>query len=144
MKLPVTFRRQNPLEVTNVIRSSPEAWSDAQLVDKIESGIKSADGTGDNAIAERVGTALANDQGSEDLANIVKESLQGKIDTLVLGNGESVWGRVDRQSQAVVRQPQEEADSIDLVNFAVHGTLAASGTVVQDDNRGTPAAIYRY
>lgn len=138
------FSAINDLRIANIVQSSPDSLSDSKLLEEITNAVATSATSNGDQFAERVGTALANQQGSEDIREIVKAAMQGKIEALVLGSNECAWGTVDRLSQRVTLHELPQADSIDLHNFAVHETLLASGDVLQDVNRSSTVAIYRY
>jgi hypothetical protein len=100
-------------------------------------------------IVERLGTAIAQDQGSDAVEQIVASALQGRIDTLLVATHARVPGTVDPANQKV-KQTESQDTSVDLINEAVFHALRSSSTVMAveatelPDRDSSLAAIYRF
>jgi hypothetical protein len=88
---------------------------------------------------------------SDDQREIIAAAYRGRIETLFVKSGGSVWGRYVAATGTVDLHPQEVSDSEDLIDHAVVHTLAHGGNVYMLD-AGAPgipdarpaAAIFRY
>jgi hypothetical protein len=86
------------------------------------------------------------------LSEVVDAADIGRIDTLLVKRGASVWGRLDQASRevTVAEAPQDEQDLDDLLDLAARCTLTSHGTVLvldpdtMIDNNATAAATLRY
>jgi hypothetical protein len=86
------------------------------------------------------------------LPEVVNAADIGRVDTLLVKRGASVWGHLDQSSREVTiaEAPQEQSDLDDLLDLAARRTLTSDGTVfVLDpetmiDNNATAAATLRY
>lgn len=63
------------------------------------------------------------------LADIVRSSHQGRISTLLLQDGEPIWGRYDSEDDRLVTGPGFESSGEDLLGLAAIKTLQQGGVV---------------
>ena len=63
------------------------------------------------------------------LADVVRASHQGRISTLLLNDGEPVWGRYDSDADNLETGPEFEASGEDLLGIAAMKTLQNGGEV---------------
>ncbi len=63
------------------------------------------------------------------IADIVRASDQGRISTLLLHDGEPVWGRYDSEADNLETGPEYESSGEDLLGFAAMNTLQNGGDV---------------
>lgn len=80
---------------------------------------------------------------------VVRAARWGRLDTLIVGAGEHVWGRFDEQADRVETHREAQAGDDDLLDFAALQTLLNGGEVKVVDRDhvpggGTVAAILRY
>jgi len=86
------------------------------------------------------------------LPEVVDAADIGRIDTLLVKRGASVWGRLDQASREVTiaEAPEDAPDLDDLLDLAARRTLTSDGTVIvldpeiMIDNNATAAATLRY
>ncbi|KLU04232.1 hypothetical protein RISK_003818 [Rhodopirellula islandica] len=131
------------LELAQCIHVSPDGLTDSQLDARITAFAKEHNQHNDDVIVNRLGSAMADDQGSDDLKEVVLAATEGRVDTLLLGQDQPILGRCDATSHQVTLD--EEGN--DLLNTAVRHTLKSGGTVrrLQDNSSTHPlAAVFRY
>ncbi|QCO98727.1 hypothetical protein FCN77_14705 [Arthrobacter sp. 24S4-2] len=63
------------------------------------------------------------------IADIVRASHQGRVSTLLVHDGEPVWGRYDSEADSLVTGPEYESSGEDLLGIAVMNTLQNGGDV---------------
>jgi hypothetical protein len=86
------------------------------------------------------------------LLEVVGAADIGRVDTLLVKKGASVWGRLDQASREVTiaDAPQGQSDLDDLLDLAARRTLTSDGTVLvldpdtMIDNNAKAAATLRY
>ncbi|WP_037202293.1 baeRF3 domain-containing protein [Rhodopirellula baltica] len=131
------------VELTQCIHVSPDGLSDSQLRARITAFAKEHNQHNDDVIAERLGSAIADNQGSDDWKQVVLAAVEGRVDTLLLGQDQPIVGRCDETNHQV----SLDEEGTDLVNTAVRLTLKSGGTVrrLQRNSTAQPmAAIFRY
>jgi len=102
------------------------------------------------AALDEVGTGTNRGQGSTDLSDIARATVQGRVKTLLLQERHRIWGRLDRTSGAIkVDGEQGQAGSVDLLDEMAEMTIARGGDVLlvpaeRMPTRGGIAAAYRY
>lgn len=64
-----------------------------------------------------------------DIADIVRASHQGRISTLLLHDGEPIWGHYDREADKLEAGPDFESSGEDLLGVAATETLQHGGDV---------------
>lgn len=91
---------------------------------------------------DSIGTALC----TTFISDIVRESAQGRVESIFVGNDRPVWGRFDPATGDVSINDERQPGDEDLVNRAVVQTLghAGSGYGAVDLGVHTMAALYRY
>lgn len=132
------------VDLTRCIHVSPDGLTDSQLEARIIAFAEEHNQTNDDAISDRLGSAIANEQGSDDWKKIVLAAIEGRVDTLLLGQDQPILGQCDETNHQV---SLDEEDGKDLVNTAVRLTLKSGGTVrrLQSNSSAHPmAAIFRF
>jgi len=133
------------VEVADVIHASPDGIDDEEIKAKIMAASHAVMKQNEKDLQERLGTALANDKGSRDIGEIIREAFNGRIEMILVGDGEPMRGHFDRDSRIVEVAADGETD---LINLAVRETLQAGGSVTriseENDSGDVIAAIYRY
>ncbi|QNE14583.1 hypothetical protein [Pseudarthrobacter sp. NBSH8] len=66
---------------------------------------------------------------TSDIADIVRASHQGRISTLLLHDGEPIWGHYDREADKLEAGPDFESSGEDLLGVAAIETLQHGGDV---------------
>ncbi|WP_153557495.1 baeRF3 domain-containing protein [Roseimaritima sediminicola] len=139
------FASNNPqVDVEEVLHASPDGLDDESLKSKLVETAGKITAQSMSDVGERLGSALANQQATTELEQLVPAAVDGRIDTLLLGTDEAQPGRFDAQ------QRKAEADAggeTDLINLAVRETLRSGGTVLEYQRENPPhavAAIFRY
>jgi hypothetical protein len=69
------------------------------------------------------------DHRASDPAEIVRASLEGRVDTLISDRAQPLWGRFDPESWQVTLHEQRAADSRDLVDVAMRATWRQGGRI---------------
>lgn len=98
---------------------------------------------------ERFGQALAENQASTTLDEVVLAAGQGRVDTLFVALEHQKWGKVDLANSKVIMTDSEEATSQELLDYAAVQTFLNGGQVFAVSTNLVPkaelvAAIYRY
>lgn len=80
---------------------------------------------------------------------VVRAARWGRLDTLIVAEGQHVWGRFDEQADRVETHREAQAGDDDLLDFAALQTLLNGGEVKVVDSDHVPgggqvAAILRY
>ena len=86
---------------------------------------------------------------ASDVEQVVRAAYDGRIDTLLLAEGEAVWGGYDQATDEVTTSPDFATRSEDLLEAAAVQTLQHAGSVHlmphdQTLDHGPAAAILRY
>jgi len=84
---------------------------------------------------------------SDEVREVVKSALSGRIDALFVAAGVQHWGTVDFQNQHVEIHEGEQSGDCDLLDLAAVHTLTKGGSVYIMENGDASsdiAAIYRY
>lgn len=123
-----------------MIHASPDGLNDQDLLQRIGEAAHPLLRESTEQLTAKVEAAIANNAGSKEIEEIVKQAAAGRVDTLLVDQGESIHGSFDRESQFVKRDNNADTD---LVNLAVRETLLAGGSVASA-GKGGLAAIYRY
>jgi hypothetical protein len=144
------FQSASELPIFERVETSPESLLGDELSRRVWDAI-SEHGRRDVAdVQERLGTAVAQGQGSQELTDVVVAAAQGRVDTLIVRSAEPIYGIWNDADQEVRRAEPNEPSACDLVNLAVSKTWQSSGKVLFSDSgedpkqAGAVAAIYRY
>jgi len=86
---------------------------------------------------------------SADLEDIVKNAVDARIDMLIVGVGEQVWGSYDADTRKLERHDEKQPDDEDLLDLAAVQTLMNGGTVYavpaeHVPDGGSAVATYRW
>jgi hypothetical protein len=92
---------------------------------------------------------LAKNQASNNLKEIVKAAVEGRIDVLFVANGVQKWGKYDLDKHNVYIHDEPQPEDEDLLDFAATLTILTGGEVHALDQNEIPdnspiAAIYRF
>ena len=121
------FGAANQIEVDAHVDGSPAAMSEENLQRSAHEAISPQLQADHDALHERLGTALAANQASQDLAEITNAAQTGKVDTLLICDA-----TCESTNQAVVATIQQGGQVYRCQDEAVPGT------------QSKVAAIYRY
>ncbi|TWT73052.1 baeRF3 domain-containing protein [Allorhodopirellula solitaria] len=142
------FGGRNDVKIASVVHASPDGLSDSQLKSRLVEASACLLKGSEDALVESLGTAVANEAGSTDIAKIVSQAASGRVDTLLLaksedaGEPEAQCGVFDRDSSTA---RVDERGDCDLVSLAVRETLLAGGSVAAlTCPSATTSAIYRF
>ena len=83
------------------------------------------------------------------IEDVVRAAYQGRVDTLLLAEGEAVWGRYHEEADEVATGQEFAETREDLLNAIAARTLRQGGTVYVLPEKDIPedapaAAILRY
>lgn len=86
---------------------------------------------------------------TSDLAQVVRASADGRVNSLLVADGAQVWGRFDSATRQLDVHEQAQPGDEDLVDLAAIQTLERSGTVIAVPSEAVPdgspaAATFRY
>lgn len=99
---------------------------------------------------DQFAAALANDEASFSVHDIVPAAIAGRIKTLFIAEQDEIWGTYNAESHSVTIHEKRKEDSIPLLNHAAMQTLNNSGSVHVMPRvelprpTGSINAIYRY
>jgi protein required for attachment to host cells len=87
--------------------------------------------------------------GSEDLQKLIRAADEGRVGTLLLSRGATVWGRYDEESRKVDVAEEAAPDNEDLLNLLAVKTMMQGGNVISlpddlADQTGPAAGLFRY
>jgi len=125
------FRPTNhyPQLLENSIDFNPSNLSDEELKGKIQDWIESDSQRISESESDQLGNALGMDRGSSDPAEVVKASITGKVDTLFLHQGETVYGQLDRETLSIKVNENAKPGDADLSEVAAIETLRNGGKI---------------
>jgi hypothetical protein len=86
---------------------------------------------------------------SDDLREMVKAAVAGRVETLLIALGRQIWGRYDMGSDTVHFDSEPTPENDDLLNFVAVQTILNSGNVYTIPEDQFPknleaGAIFRY
>lgn len=131
------------------ISGNPDRWSEQELHAQAVAAIAPIlEGVRKEA-AEKYRQFAGTGKASEDLREVVRSAVQGKIDTLFVERTSHQWGCFDEREQAVSLHDSFQPSDDDLVDLAAMKTLLGRGRVYVVPREEMPcreaaAAIYRY
>jgi hypothetical protein len=132
-----------------VVEGNPDGMRDEELHERARPIIERRAEERLSELFERFGTALAHDQGTTDLAEILEAAEQGRIDTLFVQRDAASWGLWDPTGGGLSRHDERGEGDVELFDLAAQKTLLSAGTVLTLDGERMPgngpiAALYRY
>lgn len=86
---------------------------------------------------------LSNQRASLEEDQIVAAAINGRIDTLFVRKGESLWGLYDKETNTVKIEEEKSFNNACLLNFATVHTILNSGTVYMATPEEMPAPTSR-
>lgn len=130
------------------IKGNPDMTTKEELLAKSLPLVEEHDAGKRKEWAEAFGTAEANGKGTSKVDEVIKASVEGRVDTLFLMRGAAEWGIVQSDGETVVHTAKEAGDE-DLLSVAASRTLQNGGKVLffpsEEMPRKSPmAAILRY
>ena len=133
------------------IHHNPEAMSPEQLHEQAYAIVKPLFEQGMHQAVDHVKSLLgtANPKGSTKPSEIVKGATDSRVDSLLLANGASLWGRVTEQGEITAAHAERSKDDEDLTDFAAVKTLQQGGKVYHIAPEEMPpgtvmAAVFRW
>jgi hypothetical protein len=125
------FERANPdLEVLARITGNPDRTSDLDLAARARVLARDAWRRRDEASLTRLREIPERDRVATDAASVVTAAAQGRVATLFAPTPRAIWGRYDAtNAYAEIHQENQPGDE-DLLDLAVHHTLALGGEVI--------------
>ncbi len=112
------------------IIASPAHLSEAEIHEQVVRLVDTL-GSGELKVArDRYQSATERHQACSVHEEIVPAAVEGRVDTLIVADGERVWGLWDEASQrALVASGTSQARAVDLLDLAVRETLGHGGRV---------------
>ncbi len=110
------------------IHGSPDELSDVEIREQAVRLVEARHAGEVQAVCERYGRAAHTPRGTNQLDQIVAAAAQGRIDSLVAGFGQRIWGAWDPQPQRVSFRT-DRPDRMDLIDLALRETLRHGGHV---------------
>jgi hypothetical protein len=87
----------------------------------------------------RFKTSMAHGHASCEIESIVPAAFAGRVESLLVASGETIWGRCDRNAPLAVVSDERTSGDVDLLDLAVAETLAHGGEVHATDSEQMPA-----
>lgn len=146
------FRRASDYRglVEEAVVKNPQAMSEDEIHSAALVSAESHWAPEREAALERLGQSLGSDEvpGSDDLAELARAAVDGRIDTLFLDPNAIVPGAFDANTRKIDTS-KESTGSDDLLNFIAGKTLSNGGRIVdlpeeRASEVGPAAAILRY
>jgi len=130
------------------IKGNPDMTMKEDLLEKSRPIVEKRMQESRKELAESFGTAAANQKGTENIDEVLKAAVEGKVDTLLLKRGAAEWGIVQENGDSIGQTAKENGDE-DLLSVAASWTLRNRGTVVffpadEMPAKTAMAAIFRY
>lgn len=87
--------------------------------------------------------------GSQDLRELMHAADEGRLETLLLSRGATIWGRYDEERRKVDVAEEAAPDNEDLLNLLAVKTMMQGGNVISlpddlADRTGPAAGLFRY
>lgn len=143
------YRRASNLKniVDEEIHGSPEHVADGDLHQRAITIMELLWQEDVRQLQERFNAALSHDLGSNAVQEVLPAAMQGRVDTLLLPVGKSLWGSFN-DGNIEVHPDMQDGDE-DLLDLVAAQTIKTSGRVVSIEPEQMPlssdlAAIYRY
>jgi hypothetical protein len=111
------------------IFGSPDKLSDSELHQAALKVLEAGPSGTARAICERYRRAARTPLASRELEQIVVAASQRRVDVLISGLGERIWGTWDAESRRVSFQDGNGPQRVDLIDLALHETLRHGGDV---------------
>ncbi len=132
------------------VTGSPEEWSEKELLEKAWPCVEEVVKAKEVATLERLNNLSGSGKTSEQLEEVVKESLQGRVDTLFLRRGHQVWGEwMEKEGADFEVKKATPPLAEELANLAAIYTIRKGGKVHVINPETMPreanlAALFRY
>lgn len=132
-----------------IVEGNPDGMRDEELLDKARPIIEQRADTRLSELLDRFGTAMAHDQASVQLREILIAAEEGRIDTCFVERDAERWGKWDPTGDGLTEHAERQDGDTDLYELVAQKALLASGTVLTLDpdrmpGNGPIAALYRY
>jgi hypothetical protein len=131
------------------LETNPDQMSAAELHDRTWPIVEPELKAGLERAAERFRNAQGTGLTSCDLAEVLVSSASSRIDSLLLRQGDSRWGRFDPTADVLDIHEEAADDDKDLLYVAARNTIVNGGSVYLLDAEDMPcdepvAAVYRF
>jgi len=131
------------------VGGNPEAFEPREIQQKAWKIVKPVFEHSKNEARERYGNLQGTGRSSGSLEEVVKASVEGRVETLFVAVGKQAWGRYDPESGHIEVDEQHTLGNRDLLDLAAISTLKSGGTVFAVDPEEVPggahlAAVFRY
>ncbi len=138
-----------PHLMENAVDFQPDQLSPEEVRDRALKIVEPHFSTSRKQAMEAYGSLLDKDQATQDMDQILNAAANGQIETLMVSKDAQVWGTFDKKSRKATYHTQRQADSQDLVDWAVTQALQTDADVYvtepdQMPNDAIAAATLRY
>jgi len=138
--------------ITETIEGNPDGLRSDELHESAKPILSTRTMARLDAARARFHELAARGLATANLPEVVGAADVGRVDTLLVRRGASVWGRLDQASREVTiaEAPHDDPDLDDLLDLAARRTLTSDGSVIvldpdtMIDNNATAAATLRY
>jgi len=138
-----------PHLMENAVDFQPDQLRPEEVRDRALEVVEPHFSTSRKQAIEAYGSLLDKDQATHDMDQILNSAANGQIETLMVSKDAQVWGTFDKKSRKATYHSQQQADSQDLVDWAVTQALQTDADVYvtepdQMPNDAIAAATLRY
>jgi hypothetical protein len=127
------YREANsyPALLEEGIDGNPDLFSDADIFERARPHIEGFFAKDLESAFDEIGSLGSDGRASTDLRTIIDAADAGRVETLFLRDGETVWGTFNEESRNVdVHDVKAEGD-VDLLDLAARKTFLAAGAVYE-------------
>jgi hypothetical protein len=125
------YRRANtyPHLLERGVEGNPDRLSDRELHDRAWPLVRPLFEAGRQRAAARYQQLAGTEHASAELEAVVAAAYAGRVETLFVAPGRTVWGVFDAAAGRTERHEEPSFGDVDLLDFAAAHTLAHAGTV---------------
>jgi hypothetical protein len=133
----------------DIVEGNPDGLRDEEIHERARPFVEQRADRRLSELLERFGTAMAHDQASTDLDDILVAAEEGRIDTLFVERDAERWGQWDPTGGGLTEHDQREDADVDLYDLAAQKALLSSASILtlapdRMPGNGSIAALYRY
>lgn len=138
-----------PYLVAEGIHGSPDELTESELHKQATERVSNWRKNRFSDFNGRFTTSMAHGHASCEIESIVPAAFAGRVESLLLASGETIWGRCDPNSPLAIVSEDRTSGDVDLLDLAIGETLAHGGEVHSTDSDAIPggsaaAALLRW
>ncbi len=138
-----------PYLIREAVDKNPDDLSPQEIHDQSWETIKPYFKKSEEKAVDEFGNKQNEDLASSKIDEVIKGSLNKRIDKLFINLDKQVWGRFDENNDQLIIDPESTPENEDLQDYAVRQTIKNNGIVFSLKDERMPnseylAAIFRY